>query len=179
MKVQCTYIYTYPWTTVVHDLSYVLMNEYCLFVRAHSTTTWTEFCHFLTPPPWVDSFYTLSVDKNRQISDPPHLVHVVIEWPLICFCGHLHDLEFKVPILQVVLLFRMQVGNCSELHSEKKYYLKNRDFSGSLFTINIAWITVPTANPLNCQFCLIPIKISPNLCDRMVGSKGPDHLVPG
>ena len=37
------------------------------------------------PPPCVDSFYTLSVDKNKPFFDPfpPYLVHVVIEWPLI------------------------------------------------------------------------------------------------
>ena len=34
--------------------------------------------------PCVDSFYTLSVDKTRHLLTPsPHLVHVVIEWPLI------------------------------------------------------------------------------------------------
>ena len=32
--------------------------------QIHSTTTWTEFCHFLTPSPCVDRFYTLNVDKN-------------------------------------------------------------------------------------------------------------------
>ena len=65
--------------------------------RGHSTTTWTEFCHFL------DSFYTLSVDKKRHFWPPPplHLVHVVVECPLswnlsrLCFCfleyrGYLH-----------------------------------------------------------------------------------------
>ena len=53
-------------------------------VRGHSTTTWTEFCHFLTPRTVLDSFYTLSVDKNRHFltPSPPHLVHVVIECPL-------------------------------------------------------------------------------------------------
>ena len=37
------------------------------------------------PPPCVDSFYTLSVDKNRHFltPSPPHLVHVVIECPLV------------------------------------------------------------------------------------------------
>jgi hypothetical protein len=32
----------------------------------------------------VDSFYSLSMDKNRHFLTPlpPHLVHVVIEWPL-------------------------------------------------------------------------------------------------
>ena len=41
-----------------------------------------QFCHFLTPTPCVDSFYTLSVDKNRHFDPlPPHLVHVVIECP--------------------------------------------------------------------------------------------------
>ena len=41
---------------------------------------------FFDPPPsCVDSFYTLSVDKKRHFltPSPPHLVHVVIEWPLI------------------------------------------------------------------------------------------------
>ena len=37
----------------------------------------------LPPPLCVDSFCTLSVDKNRHFltPSPPHLVHVVIEWP--------------------------------------------------------------------------------------------------
>ena len=36
-------------------------------------------------PPCMDSFYTLSVDKNRHFltRSHPHLVHVVIEWPPI------------------------------------------------------------------------------------------------
>ena len=55
--------------------------------RGHSTTTWTEFCHFLTlPPPCVDSFHTLSVDKNRHFWPPPPLIlstYLVIECPLI------------------------------------------------------------------------------------------------
>ena len=59
-------------------------------VRGHSTTTWTEFCHFLTPPPCVHSLYTLNVDKDRHFLTP-HLVHLVIECPLI-------DNEFKVII---------------------------------------------------------------------------------
>ena len=35
------------------------------------------------PPPCADSFYIVSVDKNRHFltPSPPHLVHVVIEWP--------------------------------------------------------------------------------------------------
>ena len=39
---------------------------------------------FDPPPPCQDGFYTLSVDKNRHFltPSPPHLVHVVIEWPL-------------------------------------------------------------------------------------------------
>ena len=54
--------------------------------RGHSTTTWTEFCHFLTP--CVDSFYTLSVDKNRHFLTPStHPVHVVVECPLT-FSSH-------------------------------------------------------------------------------------------
>ena len=52
-------------------------------LRGHSTTTWTELCHFLPPPlPCVDIFYTLSVDKKKIYfcPPPPHLVHVVIEY---------------------------------------------------------------------------------------------------
>ena len=36
-------------------------------------STWTEFCHFSTLPPCVDSFYTLSVDKNRHSLTPSPL----------------------------------------------------------------------------------------------------------
>ena len=39
----------------------------------------------ILPPctPCVVSFYTLSVDKNKHFSPPPpHLAHLVIEWPL-------------------------------------------------------------------------------------------------
>ena len=58
-------------------------------IMGHSTTTWTEFCHFLPHPPCVDSFYTLSVDENRHFltPSPPHLAHVVIEWPLWTIFG--------------------------------------------------------------------------------------------
>ena len=43
-----------------------------------------NFSIFDPPPPCVDSFHTLSVDKNRHFltPSPPHLVHVVIECPL-------------------------------------------------------------------------------------------------
>ena len=60
------------------------MNSNCF--RGHSTTTWKELCHCLTPPPTplCGQFYTLSVYKNRcfLIPFPPHLAHIVIEWPL-------------------------------------------------------------------------------------------------
>ena len=38
---------------------------------------------FFDLSPCVDIFYALSVDKNRHFFYPlpPHLVHVVIEWP--------------------------------------------------------------------------------------------------
>ena len=35
-------------------------------LRGHSTTTWTEFGHFLTPPPWVDNFYTILYPECGQ-----------------------------------------------------------------------------------------------------------------
>ena len=61
-------------------------------IRGHSTTTWTECCHFLTPP-CVDSFYTMNVDKNRHFytlnvdknrhfltPSPPHLMNLYRSW---------------------------------------------------------------------------------------------------
>ena len=43
-----------------------------------------NFAIFAPPPACVDSFYTLSVDRHFLTTSPlpPHLVHVVIEWPL-------------------------------------------------------------------------------------------------
>ena len=42
-----------------------------------------NFVIFDPPSPCVDCFYTLSVDKDGLfLPPPPHLVHVVIEWPL-------------------------------------------------------------------------------------------------
>ena len=48
-----------------------------MILRGHSTTTWTEFCH-------LGQFLHPKVVKNRYFltPSPPHLVHVVIEWPL-------------------------------------------------------------------------------------------------
>ena len=46
-------------------------------IRGHSKITWTEFCFFSTPHPCVDSFYTLSMDKNRHFLNllpPPCLI---------------------------------------------------------------------------------------------------------
>ena len=64
------------------------LNPAVRTVRGHSTTTWTEFCHFLPPSPCVDSFYTLSVDKNRYFlipSPPPQCVELMLRWQ---FCVH-------------------------------------------------------------------------------------------
>ena len=49
--------------------------------RGHSTTTWTEFCHFLTP--LCGQFLYPEHGQKQTFFDPlpPHLVHVVIEWP--------------------------------------------------------------------------------------------------
>ena len=68
----------------------------CVYNRGHLTTTWTGFGHFW-PPPCVDSFYTLSMDKNRHFLTPrpTYLVHVVIEWPLIMNLGRLHQIFTK------------------------------------------------------------------------------------
>ena len=52
----------------------------------HSTTMWTEFCHFLTPTP-LQSAWTVLYPEHEQKqtffdANPPQLVHVVIERPL-------------------------------------------------------------------------------------------------
>ena len=43
-----------------------------------------NFAIFWPPTPGLDSFYTMTVDKNRLFltPSPPQLVHVVIECPL-------------------------------------------------------------------------------------------------
>ena len=55
-----------------------------IYLRGHSTTTWTEFCQFPTPPPpCVDSFYTISVDKNIHFLTPlPILSPKLLNGPL-------------------------------------------------------------------------------------------------
>ena len=48
-------------------------------------TTWTEFCHFLTPPPFLCGQLLCTERGQKQtFFDPlsPHFVHVVIEWLL-------------------------------------------------------------------------------------------------
>ena len=60
----------------------ILIESY--FFLGHSTTTWTEFCHFLTPPLLWTVFIPWAWTKTEIFWPlPPHLVHVVIEWPLI------------------------------------------------------------------------------------------------
>ena len=61
--------------------------------RGHSTTTWTEFWHFLTPPLRGQFLYPERGQKQNFLTpSPPYLLHVVIEWsqhqgqmdPLVC-----------------------------------------------------------------------------------------------
>ena len=76
---------------VLRELKKVL-DHANFHARGHSTTTWTEFCHFLTLPPSLrGQFLYLERGQKQTIFDsllppaplpPPHLVHVVIEWPL-------------------------------------------------------------------------------------------------
>ena len=54
-------------------------------LRGHSTTTWTEFCHYLTPIPLCGQFLYPECGQKQTFFDPPHLVHVVIECPLRTF----------------------------------------------------------------------------------------------
>ena len=62
----------------LHISFLIITAQFILYHNAiwgHSTTTWTEFGHFLTPPPlWVDSFYTLSVDQTRHFLTPYPLI---------------------------------------------------------------------------------------------------------
>ena len=54
------------------------------FLSRGRSTTWTEFCHFLTPPPPLcGQFLYPERGQKQRLFDllPPHLVHVVIEWP--------------------------------------------------------------------------------------------------
>ena len=55
-----------------------------IYFRGHSTTTWIEFCHFLTPPPAWTVFIPWAWTKTDIFWPHPttHLVHVVIEYPL-------------------------------------------------------------------------------------------------
>ena len=66
---------------------YWVLNRLSLSHRGHSTTMWTEFCHFLTPrsPAWT----ILYPGQKQTIFDPlpPHLVHLVIECPLVSKMG--------------------------------------------------------------------------------------------
>ena len=50
--------------------------------RGHSTTTWTEFCHF-DPPPLRGLFLYPERGKKQTFFDPlpPNIVQVVIECP--------------------------------------------------------------------------------------------------
>ena len=59
------------------------INETFAF-RGHSTTMWTECCHFLTPHPLRGQFLYPERGQKQTFFDtlPPHSVHVVIEWPL-------------------------------------------------------------------------------------------------
>ena len=52
-------------------------------IRGHSTTKWTEFCHFLIPPLRGQFLYPERGEKQTFFDPLPlHLVHVVIECPL-------------------------------------------------------------------------------------------------
>ena len=49
-------------------------------IRGHSTTTWTEFCNFLTPFLLRGQFLYPECGQKHAFFDPlpPYLVHVVI-----------------------------------------------------------------------------------------------------
>ena len=53
-------------------------------VRGHSTTTWTEFCHYLNSTTLRGQFSYPEHGQKQTFFDPfpPHLVHADIERPL-------------------------------------------------------------------------------------------------
>ncbi len=62
-----------------------IFDPYILLpLGGHSTTTWTQFCRFLPPPPLRGQFLYPKRGQKQTFFDPlpPHLAHVVIEWPL-------------------------------------------------------------------------------------------------
>ena len=64
---------------------YVPFKSTLNYLRGHLTSTWTEFCHFLRG----QFLYPDRGQKQTFLNPfppPPHLVHVVIEWPLTV-CG--------------------------------------------------------------------------------------------
>ena len=67
----------------IHGVFFVVTNRLLLLwwvrakisraepLRGRSTTMWTaRFAIFWPPSPWVDSFHTLSLDKNRHFLTP-------------------------------------------------------------------------------------------------------------
>ena len=101
----------------------------------------------------VDSFYTVSVDKNRHFltPSPPHLVHVVIEWPLNDMtlseidwkqfkiiwlnCGIL--LSVLANVIQSAWLFMKKKTYLGEKHSEISFFLTNYPTSEWCITFSI------------------------------------------
>ena len=67
-----------------------------------------NFAIFWLPYPCVDNFYTLSVDKNRHFltPSPPHLVHLVIEWPFNIIYYFVRPNIFKLRPSSVILSYR-------------------------------------------------------------------------
>ena len=64
-----------------HTGRYGFKNFY-FDIWGHSKTTY-RIWPFYEPPPCSDSFYTLSMDKNRHFWPPlptPHLVHLLSYW---------------------------------------------------------------------------------------------------
>ena len=60
---------------IVRYVNYGFRNIYnsgrlSLQIRGHSTTTWTEFCHFLTPPPLRGQFLYPERGQKQIFFDP-------------------------------------------------------------------------------------------------------------
>ena len=88
--------------------------------RGHSTTTWTEFCHFLTPPPLRGLFMPWAWKKQTFLTpSSPYIVHVVIECPLMM---HKTIFELIKNLTGTTLKVTHMTGKIGNLRNSQNFY---------------------------------------------------------
>ena len=80
---------------------------------------WTKFCHFLTPA-WTVFYLERGQKQTFLIPSPPHLVHVVIECPLMHYD---FDTIFSVKYLFLILLL---LNSSKSLEKKSLHYQQTR-----------------------------------------------------